>query len=225
MRDPDFSTRWALGALIIHPIVRLLFRVHLEGIEHVPLQGPAILAFNHSSVLDGPVVAIETAKRRRRKIRFLIAAEIMNAGLVGLILRTFDQIPIRRGARDAHAIDEALDTVARGAVVALAPEGKLNEDGAQGLMRIKSGIARLALPSHVPIVPVGVWGTHVLWPKSGARWGRVFSRPRLVLAYGAPILPEGSVRDPANVNELRARVRVSLEAQLARAQTVARASA
>lgn len=199
--------------------------MHLEGIEHVPLQGPAILAFNHSSVLDGPVVAIETAKRRRRKIRFLIAAEIMNAGLVGLILRTFDQIPIRRGARDAHAIDEALDTVARGAVVALAPEGKLNEDGAQGLMRIKSGIARLALPSHVPIVPVGVWGTHVLWPKSGARWGRVFSRPRLVLAYGAPILPEGSVRDPANVNELRARVRVSLEAQLARAQTVARASA
>jgi 1-acyl-sn-glycerol-3-phosphate acyltransferase len=209
----------------MHPILHLVFRVHVEGIEHVPLEGPAILAFNHSSVLDGPVVAIETARRRRRKIRFLIAAEIMNKGMVGVILRTFDQIPIRRGVRDAHAMDDALETVARGAVVALAPEGKLNEDGERGLLRMKSGIARLALPTAAPIVPVGIWGTNALWPKSGARWIRTLRRPHLALIYGSPVLPHGALATPSDVAELKARVRASLEVLLARAQAVADASA
>ena len=221
MHDPDFSTRWALGASILHPLVRLLFRLRVEGVEHVPLQGPAILAFNHTSVLDGPVVAIETALRRRRKIRFLIAAEIVGSGLAGVILRAFDQIPIRRGAQDERAIDRALETIAHGAVVALAPEGRTNEDGAHELQRIKSGVARLALPTNAPIVPVGVWGTNALWPKSGARWGRVLSRPRLAMIYGPPLVPHGSAEDPDDVAEVRDRVRESLEAQVARARAVA----
>jgi 1-acyl-sn-glycerol-3-phosphate acyltransferase len=225
VHDPEFSTRWALGALILHPVVRLLFRLRVEGIEHVPQEGPAILAFNHTSVLDGPVVAIETARRRRRPIRFLIAAEIVARGLAGWILRAFDQIPIRRGAQDEHAIDQALDTIAHGAVVALAPEGRMNEDDAHELLRIKSGVARLALPTGVPIVPIGVWGTNALWPKSGARWGRVLSRPRLAMVYGPPIVPHGSAEDPGDIDELRERVRGALEAQVARARAVAEAPA
>jgi 1-acyl-sn-glycerol-3-phosphate acyltransferase len=224
MRDPDFSTWWAFASALTRPIMRLLFRVHVEGAEHVPVQGPAILVFNHMSVLDGPSLVIETARRRRRKVRFLVAAEIMNTGLIGVILRSFDQIPIRRGARDVHAMDEALETLQRGAVVALAPEGKLNEEHERGLLRMKSGIARMALPSHAPIIPVGIWGTHILWPKDGARWGRILWRPRLALIYGEPIVPHGDLAVRGDVAEVKRRVKEALEVQLARAQAVAEAT-
>jgi 1-acyl-sn-glycerol-3-phosphate acyltransferase len=221
VRDPDFSTRWALGALILYPVVRLLFRLRVEGVDHVPLEGPAIIAFNHTSVLDGPVVAIVTARRRRRKIRFLIAAEIVASGLAGLILRAFDQIPVHRGQQDAGAIDQALDSVSHGAVIALAPEGRLNEDDAYELLRIKSGVARLALPTQAPIVPLGLSGTNTLWPKSGARWARVLRRPRLAMIYGPPLVPHGSADDQGDIDALRQRVRTSLETQVARARAVA----
>jgi len=224
MRDPDFSTWWAFASALTRPIMRLLFRVRVEGAEQVPLDGPAILVFNHMSVLDGPSLVIETARRRRRKVRFLVAAEIMNKGLVGLILRSFDQIPLRRGARDVHAMDDALETVRRGAIVALAPEGKLNEDGARGLLRMKSGIARIALASRAPIIPVGIWGTHELWPSSGPRWRRILRRPRLALIYGAPIFPHGDLAVRGDVAEVKRRVKEALEVQLARAQAVAEAA-
>lgn len=220
-RDPDFSTWWAFASTVMHPVMRLLFRLHVEGVEHVPLQGPALLVFNHMSVLDGPSLVIETARRRRRKVRFLVAAEIMNKGLIGAILRSFDQISIRRGARDLHAMDEALETVKRGAIVALAPEGKLNEEDERGLLRIKSGIARMALPTGAAIIPVGIWGTHLLWPKDGARWSRFLSRPRLALVYGPPIHPHGSLSVRGDVAEVKRQVKEALETQLARAQAVA----
>jgi 1-acyl-sn-glycerol-3-phosphate acyltransferase len=221
MRDPDFSAWWAFASAVTHPIMRLLFRVHVEGVEHVPKEGPAILVFNHMSVLDGPTLVIETARRRRRRIRFLVAAEIMNKGLIGVILRSFDQISIRRGARDIHAMDDALETVKRGTLVALAPEGKLNEDNERGLLRMKSGIARMALPSGAPIIPVGIWGTHRLWPKSGAKWLRIWRRPRLALIYGEPIVPHGDLAVRGDVAEVKRLVKEALEVQLARAQAVA----
>ncbi len=207
----------------MHPVMHLMFRVRVEGAERVPSQGPAIIVFNHMSVLDGPLVAIETARRRRRKIRFLVAAEIMNKGLLGVVLRIFDQIPIRRGARDLHAMDEALDTVRQGALAALAPEGKLNEPEARGLLRMKSGIARLALPTGAPIIPVGIWGGQVMWPKGGARWSRIFSRPGLALIYGPPVVPRGSLDARGDVAEIKRQVKEALEVQLVRAQTVAEA--
>jgi 1-acyl-sn-glycerol-3-phosphate acyltransferase len=223
MRDPDFSTWWAFASAVMRPIMRLLFRVRVEGAEHVPLEGPAILVFNHMSVLDGPSLVIETARRRRRKVRFLVAAEIMNKGLIGVLLRSFDQIPIRRGARDLHAMDEALEAVRNGVIVALAPEGKLNEEDARGLLRMKSGIARMALPTRAPIIPVGIWGTHELWPKDGAKWSRVLRRPPLALIYGPPILPHGDLAVRGDVAEVKRLVKEALEVQLARAQTVAEA--
>ena len=67
-------------------LVRLLFRPRLRGIEHVPATGPAILAFNHVSFLDGPVLAIEVARALRRETRFLVAAEMFRKPLIGWIL-------------------------------------------------------------------------------------------------------------------------------------------
>jgi 1-acyl-sn-glycerol-3-phosphate acyltransferase len=215
---------WRVGVPIVSPIERLLFSVRVDGIEHVPARGPAILAFNHVSVLDGPVLAIETARRLSRESRFLVAAEQFKRPLVGWILRRYDQIPIRRGQGDKGALDEAIATVRRGALAAVSPEGRVNDDGVMGLQRLRSGLARIALPTGAPIVPVGVWGTQLRYPRSGFTVRRPW-RPKLGLAFGPPLLPDGDADTPGDIEALTGRLKVQLERQIERARAITADSA
>jgi 1-acyl-sn-glycerol-3-phosphate acyltransferase len=218
VRLGELNRWWRIGIPIVTPLVRLLFRVRVAGLEHVPLSGPAILAFNHVSVLDGPVLAIEVALRIKRETRFLGAAELFEKRFVGWILRRYDQIPIRRGRGDHAALDEAIATVRRGALLALAPEGRVNlHGGTQGLERIRSGIARIALPTHAPVIPVGIWGTQARWSKKGISLKGPL-RPRLALAFGPPILPSGDVSNEADVAAFGERLRGHLEGAVGRAR-------
>jgi 1-acyl-sn-glycerol-3-phosphate acyltransferase len=213
----ELNPWWRFGLLVVTPLVHLVFRVRVTGVEHVPARGAAIVAFNHISALDGPVLAIEMSRRTRRETRFLVAAEFFRTLLFGWVLRTFDQIAIRRGQKDAHAFDAALDTLRAGALLAIAPEGSVNPEPHGELQRIRSGFARLALPTGTPIVPVGIWGTQDRWPKPGIHWGRPW-RPRLAIAFGPPILPEGDATADADVGDLRDRLRQRLEQQVATAR-------
>jgi 1-acyl-sn-glycerol-3-phosphate acyltransferase len=188
MRDPELNGWWRAGSAITAVLMQALFRVRLDGLDHLPSSGPAILAFNHVSVLDGPCLAIATARGRRRSVRFLVAAEIFRRFFVGWVLRRFQQIPIRRGEGDVHALDVAIETVRGGALAAIAPEGRVNVEGAVRMQRIRSGVARIAIPAQAPVIPVGIWGTQVRWPKSGLRV-RGPLRPTLVFAYGEPLDP------------------------------------
>jgi 1-acyl-sn-glycerol-3-phosphate acyltransferase len=216
----ELNAWWRVGVPIVSPIERVLFSVRIEGIEHVPARGPAILAFNHVSVLDGPVLAIETARRLSRESRFLVAAEQFRRPLIGWILRRYDQIPIRRGQSDTGALDEAIATVRRGALAAVSPEGRVNDDGAVALQRLRRGLARIALPTGAPIVPVGVWGTQLRYPRSGFTVRRPF-RPKLGLAFGPPLLPDGDADTIADVEALTDRVRLHLARQVERARSLA----
>jgi 1-acyl-sn-glycerol-3-phosphate acyltransferase len=215
----DLNGWWRLGIPLVVPIERALFRVRVTGIHHVPLDGPAILAFVHISVLDGPCLAIEVAWRRRRAVRFLVAAEVFVFPITGWFLRGFRQIPIRRGRGDAGALDQAIATIRRGALAAIAPEGGVNPSPGE-LQRIRSGIARIALPTGAPVIPVGIWGTHRRWPRSGWHWGPPL-RPRLSLAFGEPIEPTGDVSRPDDIDAFVALVRQRLERQLAEARKLA----
>ena len=219
VRRGELNRWWSIGVPIVTPLVRLLFRVRVAGLEHVPLSGPAILAFNHVSVLDGPVLAIETARRIRRETRFLVAAEMFRKPFWGWILRRYEQIPIRRGASDSGALDEAVDSVKHGALAALAPEGRVNGDG-DGLQRIKSGVARIALPTGAPVIPVGIWGTQRRWPRGRILWRRPL-RPRLALAFGPPLLPVGDPELQDDIDEFRDRLRLQLATQVSRARRMA----
>ena len=203
----------------------LVFRVRVTGLEHVPRTGPVILAFNHVSVLDGPVLAIETGRRIRRELRFLVAAEVFGHGLWGWILRRYDQIPVRRGEGDHAAVEAAVETLTRGAVLAMAPEGRVDDQGgAEGLQRIKSGVPRIALPTGGPVVPVGIWGTQRRWPRDGIAWGRP-NRPRVGIAFGPPLLPFGDAGDDEALESFRERLRAHLEEQVTQAQRLAGAAA
>jgi 1-acyl-sn-glycerol-3-phosphate acyltransferase len=215
----DLNPWWRVGVPIAAAIVRLLFRVRVVGIHHVPLAGPAILAFVHVSVLDGPCLAVEVAWRRRRAVRFLVASEIFAQPVNGWFLRRYRQIPIRRGRRDVGALDEAIATIRAGAVVAIAPEGAVNPAPGE-LQRIRTGVARIALAARAPVLPVGVWGTHRRWPKGGRRWGPPW-RPRLGLAFGPAIEPVGAPEDRDDIDRFVVRVGKALTAQLAAARAIA----
>jgi len=211
----DFNAWWACGSVLTLPIVRLLFRVRVEGIDHVPRTGPAILAFNHISALDGPALAIETAWRRRREVRFLIAAEWFRRFFFGWVIRSFEQIPIRRGEGDTGALDEAIHTIRAGALAAIAPEGRVNADPDAGLERIRSGCARIALPTGAQVVPVGLWGTQCRWPRPGFSWRRPW-RPPLGIAFGAPVHPHPG----DDIETFSARLGEALAEQVLRARAM-----
>jgi 1-acyl-sn-glycerol-3-phosphate acyltransferase len=215
----DLNPWWRFGVPLVVAIERALLRVRVTGIHRVPLSGPAILAFDHISVLDGPCLAAEVAWRRRRMVRFLVAAEVFDVPVTGWILRSYRQIPIHRGRNDAGALDEAIATIRRGAVAAIAPEGAVNPKPGE-LQRIRSGIARIALPTGAPVIPVGVWGTHRRWPKSGRHLGPPL-RPRLGLAFGEPIEPSGDVSRQEDIDAFSELVWQRLERQLAEGRMLA----
>jgi 1-acyl-sn-glycerol-3-phosphate acyltransferase len=215
----DLNAWWRVGAPIAAAIVRLLFRVRVAGIHHVPLGGPAILAFVHVSVLDGPCLAVEVAWRRRRASRFLVASEIFEQTVSGWFLRRYRQIPIRRGRQDAAALDSVVEAVAGGSVVALAPEGTVNPAPGE-LQRIRTGVARIALPTRAPVIPVGVWGTHRRWPRAGRHFGPPW-RPALAFSFGSPIEPEGDADVQGDLDRFVAQLRRALERQLADARRLA----
>jgi 1-acyl-sn-glycerol-3-phosphate acyltransferase len=212
MASGDLNPWWRFGLPVAGLLVRLLFRVRVTGLEHVPARGATLLAFNHVSALDGPVLAIEFGRRVKRPVRFLVAAEFFEKRFHGWILRTFDQIPIRRGQSDGAALDAALDALRAGSVVAIAPEGAVHPHPGE-LQRIRGGIARLALPTGTPIVPVGIWGTQARWPRSGVHWGPPW-RPSVALAFGSPMLPEGDEGDELDIEALKERLRDRLAEQV-----------
>jgi 1-acyl-sn-glycerol-3-phosphate acyltransferase len=215
----DLNRWWRVGVPLVLPIVRLLFRVRVAGIHHVPLEGPAILAFNHISVLDGPCLAIETAFRRRRETRFLVAAEIFRVPVSGWFLRRYEQIPIRRGQGDANALAEAIETIGRGALAGIAPEGVVNPRPGD-LQRLRSGVARISLPTGAPVIPVGIWGTHRRWPKGHRNWGRPW-RPGLGIAYGESLEPKGDVDRQEDIDAFVDALRPGLEEQMELARVLA----
>lgn len=223
MRTSELNRWWSIVSAVSNVAMRATFRVHVEGAANVPAQGPAIIAFNHVSVIDGPAVGIVVARKRRRESRFLVAAEVFRQRVAGRILRSFDQIPIRRGQGDIDAIEEAVRTVSAGAIAAIAPEGRVNDDGASEMQRFHRGVARLALATTAPVIPVGIWGTQERWPRSGRRYGKPW-RPRLAFVFGDPVFPTGDPTDPDDLATFTRRVREAIEVQVARARTVAGAS-
>jgi len=211
---PDRASRdpwWTWGYRILGPVFHLLFRIRYRGRSNVPTEGGTILASNHISVLD-PVIVAMAATTTGRAVRFLAAAEFFRKPIIGWGLRRIRQIPIRRGASDRRALDQAANVIRRGAFAGIFPEGTLSPDG--NPLPGKRGAARIALASGAPIVPCGIWGTRARWPLGGIRWGRPL-RPRVVVSFGPLVEPAGDLENPEDVQALTDRIMAAIAEQVA----------
>jgi 1-acyl-sn-glycerol-3-phosphate acyltransferase len=134
--------------------------VKVEGRQHVPKQGPAILAANHRSFLDSIFLPLVV----RRRVTFVAKAEYFDDPKTAWFFRGVGQIPIRRegGEASERALETAMGVLQQGNVFGIYPEGTRTRDGF--LHRGHTGVARLALRSGAPIVPVGMIGTDDVQP-------------------------------------------------------------
>jgi 1-acyl-sn-glycerol-3-phosphate acyltransferase len=175
---------WLLKHVILGPVLKLVFRPDVEGLEHVPASGAVILASNHLSFSD----SIFTPLIVKRRVTFVAKAEYFTGtGLKGRLTRMFflgvGTIPVdRSGGRAAQAaLDTQLRVLASGDIAGIYPEGTRSPDGR--LYRGKTGVARLALSSGAPVVPVAHLNTDEIQPT-----GRLIPRIRRVrIRIGAPL--------------------------------------
>lgn len=209
---------WWLGIAIVGAMYRACFRLRFLGAHHIPKSGTAIVAANHISALDGPVLALATVTGSRRGVRFLVAAEFFEHRLIGPVMRLYEQIPIRRGAGDAAALDEVTATIRAGALAGIFPEGRVNP-GTE-LQRVRTGLARIALATGAPVVPAGIWGTQHRWPNRGLTFGRPL-RPKVAVVFGEPILPSGDPRDANDTRLFSSAISEAIERQVAAARRLA----
>ncbi|MEX1046547.1 MAG: lysophospholipid acyltransferase family protein [Actinomycetota bacterium] len=215
-RDNQLDFWWKLALATVGGIINTGFRLRRIDAERIPDSG-AILAANHMSVLD-PIVIAVLAAERGRTLRFLAAAEAFKIPVVGWGLRRLSQIPIRRGERDQGALDTAAEVIRTGALAGIFPEGRVND--LPDLLEGRRGAARLALASGAPFVPVGIWGTHRRWPKTGLTFKRPL-RPELAVAFGDPIYPSGDAASADDLRKITETLMEAIEKQRERARQAA----
>jgi len=175
---------WILKHVLVGPIVRGLFRPWISGAENVPKQGAAILASNHLSVMDSVFLPLML----ERPMSFLAKSEYFTGkGIKGWATKWFmkgtGQIAIDRsgGSASEAALNTALQVVGRGDLLGIYPEGTRSPDGR--MYKGRTGIARMALVSKVPVVPVVMVDTAEVLPIGS-------SRPRIMrvgIVVGEPL--------------------------------------
>jgi len=138
---------------VLQPFFHLYFRLSRIGREHIPAEGPVILAANHRSFLDPFVIGCMV----RRPCYFVAKQELFSNRLVAWLLNCLGAFPIDRGNADGDAMSTARAILERGDVVVIFPEGTRTRPG--GLGRAKRGVGRLALETGAPVVPIAVIGT------------------------------------------------------------------
>ncbi|GGP41440.1 lysophospholipid acyltransferase family protein [Saccharothrix coeruleofusca] len=169
---------------LVAPTARLVYRPTVEGLENVPTTGPVILAPNHLSFIDSVVLPMVVPRR----VSFLAKAEYFEGrGVKGALSRYFfsslGHVPVRRGlGRAARAsLDTAAAVLAAGQAFAIYPEGTRSLDGR--LHRGRTGVARIALESGAPVVPVGIIGTDKVQPV-GSKIPRICP---VTIRFGEPL--------------------------------------
>jgi 1-acyl-sn-glycerol-3-phosphate acyltransferase len=206
---------YALGEHTVAYLLRAWFRWHLEGLEHIPADGLAIVASNHLSYLDGLAVAYGVHRAGRRP-RFLTKLGLFEVPVVGAALRALGMIPVDRGTRAAPAsLDSARAALERGEVVVVFPEGTTSTAPDLAPGRPKTGTARLALAGGMAIVPCATWGGQWIWTKHLG----VHLRPlqEVWVCFGEPISVkeyEGREDDPEAWQEISERVMDEIAALL-----------
>lgn len=167
---------YTVGRWVVRAYLNSLYGVAVSGLENIPQRGPGILAGNHLSYLDPPVIGAVVP----RPVRFMAKAELFKIPIFNLFLRRIRTFPVHRGAADRSAIRAALQVLEAGDLMALFPEGTRNRTGE--LLPPQKGVASIALRSHAPVIPVGITGTSIV-----DRRLHPMRRPLIRVSFGPPV--------------------------------------
>jgi 1-acyl-sn-glycerol-3-phosphate acyltransferase len=158
-------------------IFNVLYRRKVYGIEHYYNKG-AILAPNHTSFLDPPIVSVSWPN----EVHFLATDYLFKIPIFGLIITALNSHPINRGVRDLSSIKKICSMLEKGYKVIIFPEGGRSKDGK--MAPLKSGIAFIAIKSNTTIIPTYIHGTYEIWP-SGKKIPKLWGKTAVV--FGSPI--------------------------------------
>ncbi|MBA2347485.1 MAG: 1-acyl-sn-glycerol-3-phosphate acyltransferase [Solirubrobacterales bacterium] len=175
-RSHEPGWTYTAARIFATPVALGLYRMRVDGLEHVPADGPVILAPNHFSNMDHFFVGA----RLQREIRFMSKSSFFgNNPVLSYVFQNAGHFPVRRGHQDEEAFATARMLLAAGGCVGMYAEGGRSRSG--GLGEPRSGIGRLALQSGAPVVPAAIHGSLDV---RGWRRGRF---PQIRVSYGAPL--------------------------------------
>lgn len=175
---------YVLKYVVLGPVLRLLFRPRIEGLENIPTGGAAIVAGNHLSFSDHFLMPAIL----KRRITFLAKAEYftgpgIKGRLTAAFFRSAGQIPVDRSGKDAGqaAIREGLGVLSKGELLGIYPEGTRSHDGR--LYKGKVGVAVMAITAGVPVIPCAMLGTFEIQPP-GQKLPRI---KQVAIRFGEPL--------------------------------------
>ena len=185
--------------------VRVVYRVRVVGIEHVPRSGPYIIAPSHRSMLDIPLAGAITTRR----IRFMGKAPLFRVPVLGAIFRALGGFPVERDGGDVGPVRDSLRILHEGEPLVVYPEG--SRQRGRDIAPLQPGAAYLAAKAGVPIVPLGIAGAEETFR---TRPGRLPGFGRIIVVVGEPIPPparQGSIVKRSAVDELTATLHERLQ--------------
>ncbi len=177
----------ALVVMLVKPLLLLFTKRDWRGREHLPRTGGVIIAPNHLSNID-PVLFAHYAYNNGRWPVYMAKGSLFGFPVLGTVLRKLRQIPVARGRADAAlSLKAAEQALAEGACVIVYPEGTVTRDPDLWPMVAKTGVARLALATGAPVIPVAHWGAQVMLPYGREKHPRLFPRTTFRVLAGPPV--------------------------------------
>ena len=177
---------YRLVIVIVKPLLLVLTKRDWRGAENIPTEGGIIVAANHVSEID-PLVVGHFLVDLNRAPRFLAKSELFRKPPMKWIAEGAKQIPVNRRATDASAaLAPAVEALQRGECVFIYPEGSATRDPDMWPMKSRTGIARVALTSGAPVIPIAMWGPQEVLPYK-ARRPKLFPRRTMALLVGPPV--------------------------------------
>lgn len=205
---------------ILRAFTRPLVRIRVEGLENIPAEGGAILTLNHVSVLDPVLFGV--AVSNRREVRALAKDSLFHKPVIGKAMNAMGHIPVVRGGLQAsESLKTAVSKLEQGELIGLYPEGTIPPT-IGGLGEFKSGAARLALESSVPVIPVAVWGAQFIVPRNKGKlkgiFKALFTRPVHRIVIGEPFTVSGDPNKGEDVVEATAEIRNAVASLIPKAK-------
>ncbi|MGH3713957.1 MAG: lysophospholipid acyltransferase family protein [Micromonosporaceae bacterium] len=186
-RRPPLNAWLWLVRLTLFPAVAGVFKLDFRGGENIPETGGAIVALNHVSYADFGTSVNFFYGNGARVPRFMIKSGVFKTFFVGRLLSSVKQIPVDRGAATAaESLKAAVASAESGELVVIYPEGTVTRDPDWWPMVAKTGVARLALATDVPVIPVAVWGAQFAVDKYNKKYD-LFPRKTVTYQAGPPV--------------------------------------